>query len=120
MANLEDRTATTEQLVALSKYAEELGLDRYLSTEAQAALDPGGRHVLKAVVVNHTRPSAGLMPTHHRCQVYLKLEGLKVPASAWLDVTLSDWLALPTLADTLEVYKAKQRGALRRTRGTRQ
>lgn len=119
MVDVADRAVDTEQLTALSRYAQELGLDRHVSEEALAALDPEGHHVLKVSVVNHTRPSAGLMPTHHRCTVYLKLTGLDVPASAWLDVTLSDWLNLPTLADTVAVYKAKQRGAARRLKGSR-
>jgi len=116
---LEDRTATTEQLETLSQHAASLRLDRYLSLDALGSLDPEGRHVVRVVTPNHQGPRGELVTTHHRCQVYVKMTGLNVPASAWLDVALVDWDALPTLADTVEVYKARQRGAERRSRGRR-
>jgi len=91
------RIATSNDLTAINDRSIRAGFNRTLDPEALAAnIDPDGLHVLSLVLLGHNADATGV-PFHHRTRVMMKPKGADLPEIAYLDLSDTDWTALPTV-----------------------
>lgn len=105
----ENRVAGTADLMQLYVTAKNLGLNRNLSDDVAATLDPNGNHVFTVVLLDHrAHPLRGL-PLHHRVYAVMKLRDSTQPFREIMDVTAEHWEKLLSLEES---YKLMVKGQL--------